>query len=65
MKGKNDTGYCYDEVCQQCGKICETKEEVDVGEDEYELWCYCPDCDIETFHPRKPLEPLKNKICIK
>lgn len=44
-------------TCMNCGKECNIWEEVKVGtsEDERysenELWCYCPECDIETFHP--------------
>jgi hypothetical protein len=46
-----------DPICQTCGNKCETSEEVDVGisfDERYskiELWNYCDDCDIETFHP--------------
>jgi len=34
-----------------CGKICEVTEEVDIGSYEFEMWCYCKPCDVETFHP--------------
>ncbi|MDR3582466.1 MAG: hypothetical protein P4L67_04305 [Candidatus Pacebacteria bacterium] len=39
-----------DPVCMVCGKDCEITEVVDIG-GEKELWCYCPKCDAETFHP--------------
>ncbi len=44
-------------ICQDCGKECDISEEVDIrggnekGFSHIELWCYCPKCDIETFHP--------------
>lgn len=40
-----------DPICQDCGKKCEKNEEVlTLWPDGIELWCYCPRCDIETFH---------------
>jgi len=39
-------------TCQDCGKECEIWEEVNtamIGK-ELEIWCYCKDCNIETFH---------------
>ncbi len=35
--------------CQSCFKDCETYEQLHTGED-WEWWCYCDKCDIETFH---------------
>lgn len=40
----------YNITCQICSKECITHEQVDTGED-WEWWCYCPECDMETFHP--------------
>ena len=41
-------------TCMYCGKICKTTECVWTGDDEsyggWEMWCYCPDCDADTFH---------------
>lgn len=37
--------------CQTCGKDCKRFEEVEISRGEWEMWCYCADCDIETFHP--------------
>ena len=39
-------------TCMMCGNDCDIYEELAVAkfEDEYELWCYCKKCDIETFH---------------
>jgi hypothetical protein len=41
-------------ICMNCGKECTTWEVIDTGDNESlngrELWCYCPECDIETFH---------------
>ncbi|GAF82596.1 unnamed protein product [marine sediment metagenome] len=40
-------------ICMDCGKECSTWEEVDTGfHGPYELWNYCPDCKVETFHAR-------------
>ena len=44
----NDYG---EPTCMDCGKICEVTEEVDIGSYEFEMWCYCKPCDVETFHP--------------
>lgn len=38
-------------TCMDCGETCNIYEEVDIGGGEIELWCYCKECDIETFHP--------------
>lgn len=45
-----------DAVCMECGGICDRWEEVDTGfGGPWELWCYCPRCKVETFHPRQPV----------
>jgi hypothetical protein len=40
-------------TCMMCGNECDVYEELVVHEytDEYEMWCYCKECDIDTFHP--------------
>lgn len=39
-------------TCQQCSKECSIWEEVTTScFGKLEIWCYCPECDIETFHP--------------
>jgi hypothetical protein len=44
-------------ACMYCGKDCPIVEEVDTGfGGPFELWCYCPDCQVETFHPRVEIE---------
>lgn len=44
-----------DPICMICGKKCEIWEEVYTGDlnshNGYEMWCYCPNCKVETFHP--------------
>jgi hypothetical protein len=37
-------------TCQDCGKENKISEEVEIGNGEIELWCYCKPCDIETNH---------------
>lgn len=44
--------------CQTCGKDCKRFEEVEISRGEWEMWCYCADCDIETFHPFKITETV-------
>jgi len=39
------------DTCMECGESCDIIEEVDILDGELNLWCYCPDCDVETFHP--------------
>ena len=39
-----------DPICMDCGKECDIWEIVDVGMYDYELWNYCPNCDVDTFH---------------
>lgn len=46
-------------ACQMCGKDCEINQEVKTGMTELKLWCYCKECDTETFHEigtEKPTE---------
>lgn len=40
-------------LCQDCQQPCERFQEVRPARivPEIELWCYCPICNIETFHP--------------
>ena len=40
----------YNITCQTCGKDCEVYQEVEISRGEWEMWCYCAACDIETFH---------------
>lgn len=44
-------------ICMDCGKDCKTYETVYTGAEEtlrgWEIWCYCRECDVETFHPIK------------
>jgi hypothetical protein len=44
-------------TCMECGRDCDISEivAIDYMESEIELWCYCPVCDVETFHPLIPL----------
>lgn len=41
-------------TCMMCFKECETREVVYTGDDEsqdgFEVWVYCQDCKIDTFH---------------
>ena len=44
-----------DPICMECGtsdSVTEV-EEVHIGGMEYEQWCYCTMCDVETFHARQ------------
>lgn len=46
---------CLDEpTCMECGNICKKTEIVWTGDEEsyegFELWCYCDNCKIDTFH---------------
>lgn len=40
-----------------CSKKCKTWEEVDtvggneIGFSRIELWCYCEECKVDSFHP--------------
>lgn len=38
-------------ICMHCSQVCDIWEEVDVGGGEWELWCYCKKCKLDTFHP--------------
>jgi len=46
-KGQNEYPYA---TCMICGEICDIVEEVDIGGGEYERWCWCEKCEIDTFH---------------
>ncbi len=41
-------------TCMECGKVCSRTEVVWTGDSEsyagFELWCYCEDCQTDTFH---------------
>jgi hypothetical protein len=41
-------------ACMNCGEDCGVTEEVctGYGGGPFELWCYCQQCDVQTFHPR-------------
>lgn len=48
-------------ICMECGQECYIFEEVDVGYGgPIELWNYCQNCDVETFH-EIPVEPVKEE----
>ena len=38
-----------DPTCMECGELCDITEEVYDGT-EWESWCYCKECIIDTFH---------------
>lgn len=40
-------------TCMDCGKECNVCEEVNIGGGELNIWCYCKECGVETFHPIK------------
>ena len=43
-------------VCMLCGQECEIVEHVETApySSEFEMWCYCRECDCETFHALPP-----------
>lgn len=47
------SGSNFNITCQMCGKDCEVYEQVNIRQigEEWEWWCYCKECDIETNHP--------------
>jgi len=46
-----DNGY-PEPTCMICGELCDIVEWIkDNGE--YELWCWCKKCEIDTFHQHK------------
>lgn len=58
---------CLEEpTCMMCGRECSTTEYVWTGDSNsykgWELWCYCKDCDIETFHKLVKLQKGENKV---
>ena len=38
-----------DPICMECGELCNITEEVYDGS-EWESWCYCKACKVDTFH---------------
>jgi hypothetical protein len=47
-----------DPICMICGEECETWECVATwhkGSPD-QLWCYCKPCDVDTFHPGRPIQ---------
>lgn len=42
-------------TCMDCSKECTIWEEVSTsyGGQDLEIWCYCSEYDVETFHPIK------------
>jgi len=48
-----DNEYWPIPICMWCGEECNVTEVVDIGMGEYELWCYCPKCEVDTFHSAK------------
>lgn len=58
---------CPDELrCMYCGKICETSEVIYTGDDEsyegFECWCWCEDCQADTFYKMVKDETLSKKL---
>lgn len=53
MKNKFNLGQgassTIDITCQDCGKDCSIFEVVSVSQEEENLWCYCSECEMETF----------------
>lgn len=42
-----------DPICMGCGRECGTWEVLrpqDVSGNKHEMWCYCNECGIDTFH---------------
>lgn len=39
-----------DPTCMECGKLCDNVEYHDVGKAQEQMWCWCTDCKIDTFH---------------
>lgn len=41
--------------CMDCGQVCHLTQELVTAPYApgcgLELWCYCPACNVETFHP--------------
>jgi hypothetical protein len=46
-------------LCGQCGKECELL--IHKHNDRTDLWCYCDDCRINTFHESMQNLPKINK----
>ena len=50
-------------TCMICGKLCDKVEEVQTDDSEskngMELWCYCDDCKMDTFHKALTDEEIK------
>lgn len=44
-------------TCMMCGEICELVEFIN---DPLEMWCYCKECKMDTFHKPENLKDLKN-----
>jgi hypothetical protein len=46
-------GSAFNITCQNCGKDCNVYEQVNTAQigGILEWWCYCEECDVETFHP--------------
>jgi len=42
-------------TCMECWKICEIVEYHNVGTKDEEMWVWCKECKIDTFH-----KPIKN-----
>jgi len=43
----------FNNTCQDCGESVSVFEMLlndDPEGSDYQVWCYCEDCDIETFH---------------
>lgn len=41
-------------TCKECGKLCEASEIQKRPNGTFFLWCYCPDCQLETNHEPTP-----------
>ena len=51
MTEDEDNGF-PDSTCMWCGKDCDIAEWIRDGQD-YELWCWCKVCKVDTFHYHK------------
>jgi len=46
------SGSNFNISCQNCGKDCQVYKQVNTSmmSEHLEMWCYCEECDVETFH---------------
>lgn len=48
-------------ICSKCGQRCFINSVFDVA-DRQELWCYCKDCDLDSFYKIKTMTTKMHKI---